>query len=186
MIRDAEATRQRLLDAALAEFARYGIAGARVERIAAAAQSNKAQIYHYFGSKAELFDAVFARVVARVGEAVPFDPADLPGYAARLARLHDEQPEIMRMVLWQRLERGADPDPGARLDHAAPKSAAIAQAQADGVVSGHYPPDVVHLLVLYLASVWSATNPEYSASPDREAQARYALVEDIVRRLLAP
>jgi AcrR family transcriptional regulator len=50
MIRDAEATRQRLLDAAAEEFAARGIAGARVDRIAQAARSNKAQIYHYFGS----------------------------------------------------------------------------------------------------------------------------------------
>ena len=57
-LRDAQATRRRLLDAACAEFAQYGMAGARVERIAEAAGSNKAQIYHYFGGKAQLFDAV--------------------------------------------------------------------------------------------------------------------------------
>jgi hypothetical protein len=34
------------------EFAQYGIAGARVERIGEAADSNKAQIYHYFGGAA--------------------------------------------------------------------------------------------------------------------------------------
>jgi AcrR family transcriptional regulator len=41
---DAEATKRRLLDAARDEFAAYGIAGARVDRIAEAAQANKAQI----------------------------------------------------------------------------------------------------------------------------------------------
>ena len=40
--RDAEATRRRLLDAATAEFAAYGIAGARVDRIAAEARSSAA------------------------------------------------------------------------------------------------------------------------------------------------
>ena len=55
---DAQATRRRLLDAAYSEFAQYGIAGARVDRIAEAADSNKAQIYHYFGGKIQLFDAV--------------------------------------------------------------------------------------------------------------------------------
>ena len=44
MKRDATATRQRILDHATAEFARYGIAGARVDRIAAAAGSNKAML----------------------------------------------------------------------------------------------------------------------------------------------
>ena len=48
MKRDAQATRQRIFDAATAEFAQYGIAGARIDRIAAAAGSNKAMIYHLF------------------------------------------------------------------------------------------------------------------------------------------
>ena len=34
--RNAEATKERILDAALAEFSAYGIAGARVDRIAQA------------------------------------------------------------------------------------------------------------------------------------------------------
>jgi AcrR family transcriptional regulator len=58
--RDAARTKQRLLDAACDEFAEYGIAGGRVERIAAAAGCNKALIYAYFDSKDALFDAAFA------------------------------------------------------------------------------------------------------------------------------
>ena len=67
--RDAEATRQRLITAARAEFAEHGIAGARWDRIAAAANANKAQIYHYFGSKDRLFDAVWEAVVQQIIEA---------------------------------------------------------------------------------------------------------------------
>ncbi len=37
MPRDSEATKRRLLEAAAAEFAERGIAGARIDRIAAAA-----------------------------------------------------------------------------------------------------------------------------------------------------
>ncbi|ABY22864.1 transcriptional regulator, TetR family [Renibacterium salmoninarum ATCC 33209] len=37
MARDAQATKQRLLEAAVQEFSQYGIAGARVDRIAAVA-----------------------------------------------------------------------------------------------------------------------------------------------------
>ncbi|MCU1609211.1 MAG: TetR family transcriptional regulator, partial [Pseudonocardiales bacterium] len=39
--------RARLLDAAFAEFAQHGLAGARVDRIAEAAQANKGLIYVY-------------------------------------------------------------------------------------------------------------------------------------------
>jgi AcrR family transcriptional regulator len=57
-VRDPEATKQRVLDAAKAEFARYGLAGARVDAIADRAKANKQMIYHYFGSKQDLFLAV--------------------------------------------------------------------------------------------------------------------------------
>ncbi|HXW08421.1 MAG TPA: TetR family transcriptional regulator, partial [Vicinamibacterales bacterium] len=46
--RDAESSRHRLLDAAAAEFAAHGFAGASVDRIAAAAGLNKAMIYYHF------------------------------------------------------------------------------------------------------------------------------------------
>lgn len=56
--RNAAATKARILTAAKAEFARKGLGGARVEVIAERAQANKRMIYHYFGSKEELFRAV--------------------------------------------------------------------------------------------------------------------------------
>jgi AcrR family transcriptional regulator len=53
--RDAEATRSRILDAATVEFSRLGLGGARVDAIAKRAKVNKRMIYHYFGSKDNLF-----------------------------------------------------------------------------------------------------------------------------------
>jgi len=61
-----------------------GIAGARVDRLAAAAQGNKAQIYHSFGSKERLFEAVFEGIVSSVVNDVPLDASDLSRYAGRL------------------------------------------------------------------------------------------------------
>ena len=53
--RDASATKARILDAAKREFAKKGLAGARVDVIAEKAKANKRMIYHYFGSKEVLF-----------------------------------------------------------------------------------------------------------------------------------
>ncbi|MFD6108194.1 TetR/AcrR family transcriptional regulator, partial [Nocardia salmonicida] len=53
----ADATKARILQAATDEFATYGIAGARVDRIAKTAGANKNLIYIYFGGKDQLFDA---------------------------------------------------------------------------------------------------------------------------------
>lgn len=57
-LRDAEATKLRILEAAKGDFAKNGLGGARVDVIATKAKANKRMIYHYFGSKDGLFQAV--------------------------------------------------------------------------------------------------------------------------------
>ncbi|HSZ40773.1 MAG TPA: TetR family transcriptional regulator [Trebonia sp.] len=61
------ATSRRILDAAAAEFAERGIAGARIDRIIATAHTNKAQLYGYFGSKEGLLDVVIADLPEAAG-----------------------------------------------------------------------------------------------------------------------
>ncbi len=68
-MRDAVTTRLRVLDAAKAEFARLGFDGARVAAIAARAKANKQLIYHYFGSKDDLYVAVLERAYGEIREA---------------------------------------------------------------------------------------------------------------------
>jgi AcrR family transcriptional regulator len=53
--RDAEATKQRILKASRAEFARHGYSGARVDRIARAARANKRMLYYHVGNKDALY-----------------------------------------------------------------------------------------------------------------------------------
>lgn len=182
---DAEATRRRLLDAGYQEFARYGLAGARVDRIGEAADSNKAQIYHYFGGKAQLFDAVLAVAIGQMESEVPFDPHDLPGYAARLVRLHERRPEIMRLCTWQRLERAETELNPEAVAHARSQIDAIARAQKNGDLPAHLHPGFVLGFVLHLATGWVSVSPEYEAAidvPDPEDRARQ--VENAVRALL--
>ena len=57
-VRNAEATKKRILNAAKKEFAKNGLGGARVDEIAERAKANKRMIYHYFGNKEALFQTV--------------------------------------------------------------------------------------------------------------------------------
>ncbi len=84
-IRDAEATRPRILAAALAEFADKGLAGARIDVIAEVARSNKRMIYYYFDSKEQLYIAVLEEAYAdmRRQEAALVLEAMAPGAAIR-------------------------------------------------------------------------------------------------------
>ncbi len=186
MIRDAEATRQRLLDAAAEEFAARGIAGARVDRIAHAARSNKAQIYHYFGSKDGLFDAVFDRIVQATVTETPIDPTDLPEYAGRLFDRYQQHPEIQRLATWYRLERADGDHPiEAIVTSNAAKVKAIAEAQQAGLLPTRFEPAALLALVLTISGTWSAMTPEYSGLVKRlsVAKRRRAIVTAVTTLL---
>lgn len=189
-MRDGEKSKQRLLDAATAEFAACGVAGARVDRISAAAQVNKAQLYGWFGSKDGLFDAVFAQHLHRIVDAVPFTADDLPGYAVALYDSYLTDPALVRLASWNRLERVPTGDllvghPGLT----DPKAAAIAQAQAEGWIVGGIRPDEVYSLVIALAGTWSPISATFAASPldpPADHDRRRAALRQVVSRALVP
>jgi AcrR family transcriptional regulator len=64
--RDPAATRQRILDAAVKEFAAKGLGGARVDSIAKSANANMRMLYHYFNDKEQLYIAAIEEVYRSV------------------------------------------------------------------------------------------------------------------------
>ncbi len=189
MKRDAQATRARILAAATAEFAAFGIAGARVDRIAAAAAANKNMIYIYFGSKEQLFDAVYTGAVGQLLDTVPIDAADLPGYAGALFDHMNLHPELSRLARWHGLER---PGGFADLEHAMAatmdKISAVGAAQTAGLVGSGVAPHELLALLLAVAATWSAGSPELTAEqpPAELTAARRAAVVFAVQRLTDP
>ncbi len=67
--RDPERNQERILRAATEEFSRYGLGGARVDRIAARAGANKRMLYYYFGNKEDLFLSVLESRYAHIRRA---------------------------------------------------------------------------------------------------------------------
>jgi AcrR family transcriptional regulator len=67
--RDPARNQERILKAATAEFARYGLGGARVDRIATRAGANKRMLYYYYGNKEALFLAVMEASYERIRSA---------------------------------------------------------------------------------------------------------------------
>ncbi|MEV1113858.1 TetR family transcriptional regulator [Actinosynnema sp. NPDC049800] len=183
------ATRQRILDVATREFAEHGIAGARIERIIAAARTNKAQLYAYFGSKEGLFDAIFSGSLERIVNVVPIDAADLADWAVRLYDEYLRRPDLIRLATWARLERrptGHLVDDADRLDDG--KLRAIAEAQEAGLVRAGDPFDLM-ALVIALSMAWSPVSNVYAATADEPAAThdrRRALLRDSVRRAVSP
>lgn len=110
----AAATRQRLLDAALIEFAEKGLAGARVDEIAARAGANKRMLYAHFGAKDGLWLAVLERAyAAKRAEERALDVEALPPAEAMRAlvafnlRYTAAHPEFVALLNQENLHRAA-------------------------------------------------------------------------------
>jgi AcrR family transcriptional regulator len=181
---DSEATRKKLLDAAITEFSAYGLAGGRVDRIAQEAAANKRAIYDYYGDKQALFEAAVSHVAQALIDAVPLDPADLAGYAGTLFDYLLRHPEARRLLGWRRLER---PEAAPRLaERFFWQLGTVSPASSgDGTIS---PVDLV-ILVIGLANAWDLTGADLVGAdgstytdPGRVARHREAVVE-AARRL---
>jgi AcrR family transcriptional regulator len=106
-------TRQKILDAALEEFSRHGLGGARVERIARRANANKRMIYYYFGSKEDLFLAALEASYAHIRSAeraLDLEHRDPREAVRRLVEFtwqyYLEHPEFMTLLNSENLHKG--------------------------------------------------------------------------------
>lgn len=172
--------------AAAAEFAEHGIAGARIDRIAATARANKAQIYSYVGTKDVLFDAVFTAHVESNVNAVPFAPRDLPGYAVALYDAYLNDPALVRLLAWRRLERTPTGELFAHLPHHDDEvHAALIDAQRDGVVVDDLDPQDIWPMLIALAGTWAQAAIVHTADPSEPRSVhnrRRRALERTVRR----
>lgn len=157
-MRNAEATRARILDAAMDEFAAHGVAGARVDRIAAKAGCNKNLIYIYFESKEKLFTTVMRDSLANAYEALPFTPDDLPGWSRRAFDYAMTNPHFMRLIAWFGLEQTVA-NPPERTVHWESMVSALEDAQQAGLVSANFDARFVLTATIALVSAYSAVNP---------------------------
>ncbi|HEU5134050.1 MAG TPA: TetR family transcriptional regulator [Steroidobacteraceae bacterium] len=103
--RSASATKARILEAALSEFATRGFAGARVDVIAAQARANKRMLYAYVGNKDALWIATLEAVYSakrreeRQLATSTLSPEDAMRSLIRFNfRYHLEHPEFVALV----------------------------------------------------------------------------------------
>ncbi len=110
----AAATKKRILDAAFVEFAEKGLAGARVDEIAARAGANKRMLYAHFGSKEALWlEVLEATYAAKRAEERAVEVADLPPAEAMAKlvafnlRYVARHPEFLAILHQENLHRAA-------------------------------------------------------------------------------
>jgi AcrR family transcriptional regulator len=173
----AEATKARILDAAFAEFSRFGVAGARVDRIAKTAACNKNLIYIYFGSKEGLFEETIRQRMALIYEENPLTPGDLAAFAGQTFDFVMANPDVIRLLLWTRLDPDAA-EPASRADKLSNKIAVLRQAQNEGEVTGAWDVEFILTLVMSLATAWVPAFP-YGAPGIDHARVREQIVRAV-------
>lgn len=153
-MRDAERTREALLDAARSEFAAKGLAGARVSEIAARAGVNPQLISYYFGGKDGLYQAIIDRWHEQEDQL--YEPGiSLEELVWRYMEVGHRQPDLQRLFIRESLEQ--DVDDVAHEPDAADLQDLVAR-QAAGEIADELDPAFV-LMILQAATVSGAVFP---------------------------
>ncbi|RUX34447.1 TetR/AcrR family transcriptional regulator [Mesorhizobium sp. M2A.F.Ca.ET.042.01.1.1] len=110
---DPAGVRKNILAVAMAEFAANGLAGARIDEIAAKTDTSKRMIYYYFGDKERLYGKVLEEAYreVRAGEEdLELDHLSPVAALTRLAEFtfdhHSRHPDFIRMVMIENIHNG--------------------------------------------------------------------------------
>jgi len=162
------APRDAILDAASAEFADHGFAGARVDEIAARAGVNKAMLYYRVGDKQTLYTAVlmrnFDRVSTALEQAATTDGSArerLEGVISALTRMVQRYPDHPRIVL-REIASGAVNLPPEVLARMLEVVDVVRGLLAEGVAAGEFrdlDPVLAHLTIVGAVVFLNATAP---------------------------
>jgi AcrR family transcriptional regulator len=178
--RNPQRTRERILSAALREFAANGFAGARVDAIARRAAINKRMLYHYFGNKEHLFREVLRRKITErqaSAEGLSGDPAEsLPFWF----QLSCQDADWVRLLEWEALQADNQLiDETGRRALALRSLDRICQQQALGYLAGKFEPGHL-LLAMRSLTVFPMAFPQLTrlitghAVSDPQFQKKYA------------
>jgi len=201
---DPERTMADILAVAIQEFADKGLAGARIDAIAAATRTSKRMIYYYFGSKDGLYVAVLEEAYRRMRQIEGgLSLADLAPEAA-LRRLVaftvDYQlahPEFIRLVMTENIHRGEYLAQSSTIREVnVPAIEGLRQVYERGVAEGVFRPGLdpvdLHMSISALSVFNVANRHTFSLifqrdldAPQALAQRRENIVETIVRYVRA-
>lgn len=187
-MRTTNELRDEILAAARAEFAQYGLAGARIDRIAKAANASKERLYAHFGDKEALFRDVVATDSKEFFAAVELRSDAVPEFVGEIFDLAQSRPEHLRMITWAKLEGFPLDKP--EIDGADPPDRAIGalqQARAEGHVDPRWEPQQLLVLLFAVALAWAQwPDPEALTTEVDVLACRRAAVVEAAARMVRP
>jgi AcrR family transcriptional regulator len=202
---DEAGTRDKILNAALQEFSRHGLSGARIDTIAAESGINKGMIYYYFGSKDDLYVAALEESYRRFRQIESEVQVDSLAPLAALRQLasasfdfHAAHPEFIRMVMSENIHQGEFIRKIPEL-RAINRSAIIVLERlcqrgiAEGVFRADVDPVDLHMSISALSFYNVSNRHTFSfifdrdlGAPDVHAARREVVVDTVLRYVRAP
>jgi AcrR family transcriptional regulator len=189
--RDAERSRQTILDAARSAFSELGLGGTRLDDVAARAGVDKKLIYYYFKNKDQLFLAALEDVYAGIRSAeLQLNLTELPPVEA-ITRLVDftwqyylDHPEFIALINSENLHRARHLEQSERiLELNSPLIATLGQVlergRAQGVFRGGVDPQQLYISIAGLTYFYLSNRHTLSVIFGRAADAPKALAERI-------
>jgi AcrR family transcriptional regulator len=173
--RDADRSREAILEGARDEFARHGLGGARVDRIAQRAAVNKRLIYYYFENKASLFRAVLEDAYLHIRQAerdlhlTDLPPADAVRKLTEFTwNYYLEHPEFLTLLNSENLHCGQHLAKSSRVrEMNSPLIETLGQilerGRAEGVFRGGVDPVQLYISIAGLAYFYLSNNHTLSA-----------------------
>jgi AcrR family transcriptional regulator len=199
-VNDPDRTMANILEVATSEFADKGLAGARIDEIAALTHTSKRMIYYYFGSKEGLYLAVLEEAYRRIRQIeTSLRLEDMEPEAALRTLVgftFDYQlgnPEFIRLVMNENMHRGEFIRRSATIQELnVPAINAVQAVYERGVAGGVFRPDMdpidLHMSISALCFFNVSNSHTFSAifkrsldEPSALAQRRDSIIEMVVR-----
>lgn len=201
--RAPDQTREAILRAAVAEFAREGYGGARVDRISKAAKSNDRMLYYYFKSKEKLFHQViehcYAGLVASE-EALDLDFSKPRQALAALVAFnwnyYWSHPELLSILAAENLFKGRHVKNNIRRSFANTQFEMLGRVLQSGVERGEFKPNcerlhlylsILSLTYFYRANLYTLSSYTQIDLADQDMRNAWlahvqAMIEDSMKR----
>jgi len=98
MVKKDKSTEDRIINAALDEFAESGYAGARVDSIAERGSANKAMIYYYFKSKEKLYERVLTDIASEIYSQIKEGAVEPSAPIDKIYAIIDKYSDLINMI----------------------------------------------------------------------------------------
>lgn len=186
-------TKEKILQAAKKLFIQYGFAGTSIGKIAEEAGINHSLIFHHYKNKKNLWLSVKQNMVVEAQQDKRMPSLSLPfqNFLKELfyinINFYRENPDLIRMLNWQRLEYDTNEEIGITINSETQRWIdAFASYQKKGDISKNFKMEYIVSMVLAIMSSTSLDPNVFIDTKEKENDYINFIIELIVKALKTP